>query len=109
MTGLLPCICPHICQAEAGCYRPPRFQVRLAAVQRTEPAPVRRHTAVCTTHLAAMVQAMTAWAREHELADGDLTVLTIDPPDGPPHPGRPARRGRTETPGLVFSTIRLTG
>lgn len=100
MTGLLPCACADTCQADPRCHHTPRFQLRLDA-------PHMRNKACCASHLGTMAQAMTTWARDHGLTEGDLTILTMDPPPGgqcrwlqPPSGGAPAS-------GLVFSTIPL--
>jgi hypothetical protein len=107
MTALLPCTCSNNCQVEANCYQPPRFQARLAAARPAQHAPVCRRTEACASHLVAMVDAMTSWAREQELTEGDLTILTIDPPPGGHRFGRHSHPGCTRTNGLVFSVIHL--
>jgi hypothetical protein len=105
MTGLLPCTSSDTCQTDTACHRPPRFQAHLDAPQHAQRPRVRRRTEACASHLGAMVQAMTIWAREQELADGDLTILTINPSSGASRPGQP--HSDTQTSGLVFSTIHL--
>ena len=106
MSGLLPCICSDSCQADTTCYRPPRFQVHMDRVPYAQQPPFRRRTDACANHLGGMVQAMTRWAREQELTEGDLTVMVIDPPPTIPEPGRRrSYRRRTRTDGLVFSVI----
>lgn len=107
MTGLLLCTCSEACQADSTCHRPPRFQAFLEATRQPQPARVRRRTEACACHLGAMVAAMTAWAREQHLTEGDLTILTIDPPPYASHPGQqPCSRGGRRS-GLVFSIIQL--
>jgi hypothetical protein len=54
-----------------------------------------------------MVAAMTAWAREKDLAHADLTILIIEPPPRESYARRQPRRRRAQTSGLVFSTIHL--
>ncbi len=65
-------------------------------------------TEACASHLGTMVAAMAAWAREKDLAHAELTVLIIEPPSREGGARRPSRRGRTQTSGLVFSTIQLS-
>jgi len=54
-----------------------------------------------------MVHAMTTWAREQHLTEGNLTILTIDPPPAAGQSGQQPHHGAAQTCGLVFSTIRL--
>jgi hypothetical protein len=54
-----------------------------------------------------MIAAITRWARDHDLTEGDLTILAIDPPSGASTPGQPPRHGTAQAPGLAFSTIPL--
>jgi hypothetical protein len=56
-----------------------------------------------------MVAAMAAWAREQDLTDAELTVLTIAPPPGESSPTPRPRHGWTQTSGLIFSVIHLGG
>jgi hypothetical protein len=53
-----------------------------------------------------MVVAMTAWAREQDLASADLTVLAIEPPRCA-GPAARHQRDCAQTSGLVFSMIRI--
>lgn len=106
MTSTLSPIQPRTCQADSRCGRPPRFQARLEAAKGNRP--VRKNAGACAAHLVEMVQALTTWARDHDLTDGQLTVLTIAPSfDSAPPEVRPGAGG-PETLGLAFSTIRLT-
>ena len=98
---------PHACQADKACERPPRFQARLESVNGT--GPVRKNAEACAAHLTEMVQALTAWASDHDLTDGQLTVLAIDPPLGGSCFLVPADHDRPQMLSLAFSTIRLTG
>ncbi len=54
-----------------------------------------------------MLHAMTVWAREHDLTEGDLTIVTIEPPPQGGGSGQLPPLGARQTDGLVFSTIRL--
>jgi hypothetical protein len=107
MTDLLSCTCSGTCQADTTCHRTPRFQAHLDAAQHAQHLRVRRRTEACASHLVAMVAAMTTWAREQDLTDGDLTILTIDPPPAASHPAPQSHRGCAQTSGLVFSTIHI--
>lgn len=107
MTGLMPCTCSENCQADSTCHRPPRFQVYLDAAQHPQPLRIRRRTEACACHLGVVVAAMTTWAHEHHLTDGDLTILTIDPPPSTSHLGQQRHPGGARTSGLVFSVIQL--
>jgi hypothetical protein len=63
-----------------------------------------RQANACAYHVADVIQALRAWAGEHGLTDGELTILAIEPaaggrqPDGPDHP---------DQRGFAFSTIPL--
>jgi hypothetical protein len=100
-------MCSSSCQIDANCHRPPRFQARLAAARHAAHPPVGRRTEACASHLFAMVDAMTVWAREQDLTECDLTLLTIDPPPTGNRLGRRSRHGCTQTNGLIFSVIHL--
>jgi hypothetical protein len=54
-----------------------------------------------------MVQAMTAWARDHGFIETDLLIVTIDPLPGAYCPGLQPHSGSVQADGLVFSTIHL--
>jgi hypothetical protein len=55
-----------------------------------------------------MVAALAAWAREKDLVQAELTILIIEPPARASGARRQSRRGRAQTSGLVFSTIKLS-
>jgi hypothetical protein len=88
------------------CDRASHFQVLLDGSPAPQQAPVQRRTEACAGHLGNAVQALTAWARDHEVSGGYLTVLAIGPPGGEHPPGR-AGRGESATRGLAFSRIPL--
>jgi hypothetical protein len=92
------------CDAAPRCGHAACFQVQLEA---SEPQQAYRQALACAYHVADVIEALRGWAREHELADGQLTILAIEPTVG----GRQAD-GPTgsETAGLrkfAFSTIPL--
>jgi len=105
MTWPPPRMQLHACQAGRACERPPRFQARLEAVNGTQP--VRKNAEACAAHLTDMVQALTTWARDHHLTEGQLTVLVIDPPLRGSSLLTVAGHGQPETLALAFTTIRL--
>ncbi len=109
MTGLLLCTCSGTCQADRTCQLPSRFQARLDTAPRDRSPRVCRRTEACASHFGAMIAAITSWARDHDLTEGDLTILAIDPPPGAATPGQPPRHGTAQAPGLAFSTIPLQG
>jgi len=80
------------------------FQVQLEA---SRPQQARRQALACAYHVADVIEALRGWARERDLAAGQLTVLAIEPVAG----GRQA--GGTDGPvtaalrEFAFSTIPL--
>jgi hypothetical protein len=56
----------------------------------------------CAYHVADVIQALRAWARERGVADGQLTILAIEPAAGGRQPSGPG------LPGFAFSTIPLS-
>lgn len=107
MTGILLCTCSSTCQADSTCDRIPRFQAHLDAPRDAQRPRVQLRTAACACHLGTVVVAMTAWARERDLTDAKLTVLTITPPPPECHPTPRPHRGWAQTSGLIFSIIHL--
>jgi len=107
MTGLLPCMSSNACQADRACAFPPRFQAHLDAPQNAQHPRIRGRTNACARHLATMVVAITAWAHEQHLTNGDLTILAIEPPSRAGHPRHEPRSTRTQTSGFAFTTIHL--
>jgi len=107
MTGILPCTCSSACQADRSCGRLPRFQAHLDAAQDVRHPRIHTRAEACANHLAAMVVAMTTWAREQNLTNAYLTVLTIEPPARESYPGQQRHRDHAQTSGLVFSIINL--
>lgn len=105
MTGILLCTCASTCQADSTCDRVPHFQARLDAPRDAQRPRITLRTAACGSHLGTMVAAMTAWAREHDLTDAELTVLTIAPPPRESNPRPRPHRGSAQTSGLIFSII----
>ena len=80
------------CDANIVCLRAPCFQVEL------ETPHAHRQANACAYHVADVIQAVRAWAAAHGVADGQLTILAIEPAAG----------GRQPDPGgFAFSKIPL--
>jgi hypothetical protein len=107
MTGILLCTCSSTCQADRTCDRIPHFQAHLDAPRDAQRPRIQYRTAACASHLGTIVVAMTAWARERDITNAKLTVLTIQPPPREGHPRPRPHRGRAQTSGLIFSIIHL--
>jgi hypothetical protein len=105
MTGLLSCMCSNACQADSACHFPPRFQAHLDVPQNAQHPRIRGRTNACARHLTTMVVAITAWAHEHQLTNGALTILAIEPPPRAGQPGPEPGSTRTQTSGFAFTTI----
>lgn len=104
MTGLVRCTRSGTCQAVSGCQQPSRFQAHLDPAQQPR---LHKRAEACTSHLDAMVQAMTNWAREHDLTEGELLIIAIDPLPGADTPGPGRHRPCAQADGLIFGTISL--
>jgi hypothetical protein len=96
------------CDADPHCVHVPCFQVQLEAGR---PRKAHRQSNACAYHVADIIQSLGAWAAKRALADGQLTILAIEPtadgrlPVGPAGPGIP---DRFDLHGFAFSTIPLT-
>jgi hypothetical protein len=89
------------CDADNTCLHAPCFQVQLEA---RRPRQARRQANACAFHVPDVIETLRVWAGEHDLADGQLTILAIEPAAGGRIPGRP---GQPELRGFAFSTIPL--
>ena len=78
----------------------PCFQVQLDASSRGQ---AHRQANACAYHVADVIQALRAWAAEHGVIDGALTILAIEPAAG----GRQPAGRRPDLRGFAFSTIPL--
>jgi len=76
----------------------PCFQVQLEA---SRPRQAHRQANACAYHVPDVIEALRAWAGEHDLADGVLTILAIEPAMSGRVPGQPGPRG------FAFSRIPL--
>lgn len=120
------------CDADTACQHVPCFQVQLEA---SRPRHAHRRANACAYHVPDVIEALRTWAGEHDLGDGQLTILVIEPaaggrlpsqpglpgepgqpgqpgepgePGEPGQPGEPGGPGRPELRGFAFSTIPLT-
>jgi hypothetical protein len=67
------------CDADPRCRHAACFQVQLEASQ---PQQAYRQALACAYHVADVIEALRAWAREHDMAGGQLTILAIEPTAG---------------------------
>ena len=89
------------CDADTQCGHVPCFQVRLDG---SRPRQGHRRADACAYHVAEVIEALRAWAAEHGVVDGALTILAIEPVAG----GRqPVGQGQPDLRGFAFSTIPL--
>ena len=96
------------CDADPQCVHVPCFQVQLEAAG---PRKAHRQSNACAYHVADIIQSLGAWAAKRALADGQLTILAIEPAADGRRPGGPADPGipdRFDLHGFAFSTIPLT-
>jgi hypothetical protein len=92
---------PGTCDADPQCQRVPCFQVQLDG---SRPRQAYRRANACVYHVADVIEALRAWAGEHGVADGALTILAIEPSAG----GRQPHEGdRPDLRGFAFSRIPL--
>jgi hypothetical protein len=104
------------CDADTTCQHIPCFQVQLEA---SRPRHARRQANACAYHVPDVIETLRTWAGEHDLGEGQLTILVIEPAagrplpsqpglPGPGQPGEPGGPGQPELRGFAFSTIPLT-
>jgi hypothetical protein len=77
MTSYAGLLATGSCQVNGECEYPACFQARIEAT--ADHRRIRRCASACPHHLGHLVQALTAWARDSKLTDGQLTVLAVDP------------------------------
>ena len=87
-------VLPRSCQSGTACPAAPRFQALLET--RTGTSPICIAAQACEAHIGSIIQGLTVWAHDHDITEGQLAVLTIDP-------AQPS----TETQGLLFWIIQL--
>jgi len=84
------------CDADTECLHVPCFQVQLDA---SRPRQAHRQANACAYHVPDVIEALRAWAGEHDLADGLLTILAIEPAAGGRVPARSEHSGQSENSG----------
>jgi hypothetical protein len=92
------------CDADSRCGHAACFQVQVEASQ---PEQAYRKALACAYHVADVIETLRAWAREHDLAGGQLTVLAIEPAAGGHHPGGTTGTKTAALREFAFSTIPL--
>ena len=101
------------CDADTKCLRVPCFQVQLDALR---PRQAHRQANACAYHVPDVIETLRAWAGEHDVADGQLIILAIEPATGARIPGQgqpgyasqPGGPCQPELRGFAFSTIPLS-
>ena len=92
------------CDCDPRCGHPACFQIQLEASQ---PLQAYRQALACAYHVADVIEALRAWAREHDLAGGQLTILAIEPAVGGRQPGGTSASKTAALREFAFSTIPL--
>jgi hypothetical protein len=82
----------------------PYFQVQLDA---SRPRQAHRQADACVYHVPDVIEALRSWAGEHDLVDGQLTILAIEPAAGGRMPVKPGGLDGHELRGFAFSKIPL--
>jgi hypothetical protein len=92
---------PGTCDADTQCQHAPCFQVQLDG---SRPRQAYQRANACAYHVADVIEALRAWAGEHGVVDGALTILAIEPAAG----GRqPHGEDQPDLRGFAFSRIPL--
>jgi hypothetical protein len=92
------------CDGDPRCGHPACFQIQLEASQ---PQQAYRQALACAYHVADVVEALRGWAREHDLAGGQLTILAIEPDAGGRQPGGTSGSRTAALREFAFGTIPL--
>jgi hypothetical protein len=92
------------CDADTECLRSPCFQVQLDDARSRQ---AHHQASACAYHVPQVIEALRAWAREHGVADGRLTILAIEPAAGGRQAAQPGAPGQPGSRGFAFSTIPL--
>jgi hypothetical protein len=79
----------------------PCFQVQLEA---TRPGRAHREANACAYHVPDVIETLRAWAGNHGVTDGQLTILAVEPAAGGRHP---IRADEPDLRGFAFSRIPL--
>ncbi len=94
---------PGACDADTECLHVPCFQVQLDA---SSCGQAHRQANACAYHVAEVIQALRAWAAEHGVIDGALTILAIEPAAGGRRPSGPGQPGGPDDPDLDGPDLR---
>src|ERR1700722_7230632 len=78
------------CDADPHCVHVPCFTVQLEAAR---PRKAHRQSNACAYHVADIIKSLAAWAAKRALADGQLTILAIEPTADGRRPGGPRAGG----------------
>jgi len=92
------------CDADPSCRHAACFQVQLEA---SPPEQARREALACAYHVADVIEALSVWAREHDLAGGQLTILAIEPAAGGRQAGGAGGRNTAALREFAFTTLPL--
>jgi hypothetical protein len=92
------------CDADPRCMHAACFQVQLEA---SPPKQAHRQALACAHHVADVIGALRGWAREQDLADGQLTVLAIEPADGGREAGGTSGPNTAALREFAFTTLPL--
>src|SRR5580658_194757 len=92
------------CDADPRCRHGACFQVQLEA---SPPEQAHRQALACAYHVADVIEALRVWAREHDLAGGQLTILAIEPAAGGRQAGGTSGSKTAALREFAFSTIPL--
>jgi hypothetical protein len=95
---------PAACDADPRCGHPACFQVQVEASQ---PEQAYRKALACAYHVADVVETLRGWARERDLAGGQLTILAIEPAAGGHHASGTSGTKTAALREFAFSTIPL--
>jgi hypothetical protein len=92
------------CDADPRCRHGACFQVQLEA---SPPEQAHRQALACAYHVADVIEALRVWAREHDLAGGQLTILAIEPAAGGRQAGGADGRNTAALREFAFTTLPL--
>jgi len=92
------------CDGDPRCGHPACFQIQLEA---SLPERAYRQALACAYHVADVIEALRGWAREQDLAGGQLTILAIEPAGGGRQPGGTGGSRSAALREFAFGTIPL--
>jgi hypothetical protein len=95
---------PATCGADPRCVHAACFQVQVEASQ---PEQAYRQALACAYHVADVIEALRKWAREQDLAGGQLTILAVEPAESRPQADGASGPKTAALREFAFSTIPL--